>query len=109
MLHSDYNILTLKDLPPSGTYLDKLPKDLVWYMLGYTGPKDGYIVMKRSFFNRAPPEIIKATVLHSKAELKNKYTSTDYGPQTQFIIEPVKYIFIDGKQYAAVPIEGRGD
>jgi hypothetical protein len=108
MLHSDYNLLTLKDLPPSGTYFDKLPKDLIWYMLGYTGPKDGYVVMKKPYFNRGPLTIVKATTLHTKTELKNKYISPMYyGPQ--FLIESVKYIFIDGKQYAAVPIAGKID
>jgi hypothetical protein len=107
MLHADYNLLTLKNLVPGGTYLDKLPKDLVWYMLGYTGPKDGYIVMKKPSFGRGSLQIVKATTVHTQAELRNKYMSIDYGPQ--IIIESVKYIFIDGKQYAAVPIKGRID
>jgi hypothetical protein len=108
MLHSNYNLLTLQDLPPSDTYFDKLPKDLIWYMLGYTGPQDGYIVMKKPYFNRGPLEIVKATTLYTKEELLNKYMSVNYyGPQ--FLVEKVKYVFIDGKQYAAVPIKCRID
>ena len=108
MLSSKYNLLTLEGLQPSGTYLDQLPKDLVWYMLGYTGPKDGYVVMKKPYFNRGPLTIEKCTTLATKQELEEHYISqVYYGPQ--FMVEKVKFIFIDGKQYAAVPIKGKID
>ena len=108
MLHSNYNLLTLRGLESSDTYLDKLPKDLVWYLLGYTGPKDGFIVMKKAYFNNGPLEFVKATTVQSEVELKKQFTTPMYyGPQ--YIIESVKFIFIDGKQYAAVPIKKKID
>ena len=101
-------MLTLKGLEPSHTYLDKLPKDLVWYMLGYTGPQDGYMVLKTTrnwIGQRKYTELIRATTIDSLAELQSDYSNNHYnhyGPQYE--IAKVKFIFIDGKQYAAVPV-----
>ena len=103
MLHSQYNLLTLKGLEPSKTYLDKLPKDLVWYMLGYTGPQDGYVVIKKRSYGRGDIKLVKATTVHTFKELNERYSGTlHYGPH--YLCEKVKFIYIDGKQYAAVPI-----
>jgi hypothetical protein len=104
MLHSNYNLLTLKGLSPSKTYFDKLPKDLVWYLLGYTGPKEGYVVIRQHplHYNKTS-EIVKATTVHNLQELKDYYYEP-YQYNTRYKYAKVKFIFIDGKQYAAVPI-----
>lgn len=112
MLSSDYNTLTLKGLEPSGTYFDKLPKDLVWYMLGYTGPQNGYLVLKAkySFYGGTRDhEIVKATTLASREKLRQLYPENAgvniYHQTVRHEIVPVKFVFIDGKQYAAIPVK----
>ena len=117
MLSAQYNLLTLKGLEPSNTYLDMLPTDLVWYMLGYTGPQDGHVVLKstRSLYGVARDiKIVKATTLASEESLNKKYVNNQgnqafnlYYNRTNYDVVPVKFIFIDGKQYAAIPIKNK--
>lgn len=112
MLSAQYSLLTLKGLEPSKTYFDMLPKDLVWYMSGYTGPQDGYIVFKsrRTYYGDSRDfEIVKATTLRSEESLNQEYVDDNQNlfNTTRYKVVPVKFVFIDGKQYAAVPIRNK--
>jgi len=103
-MRSDYNLLSLQDLPATNTYFDMLPKDVLWYIHGLTKPQDGHVVLRAPFISTAQGvELVSATTLQPRSALEGMYpTRPIYGPR--YFVEKVKFLFIDGTQYAAVPI-----
>ena len=109
MLRSDYNLLSIHNVPASYTYFDMLPKDVLWFIHGLTKPQDGYVVLCKPFISTVNGvEFVKGTTLHSRETLEALFPMTTvYGPR--YFVEKVKFLFIDGQQYAAIPIHKKID
>lgn len=92
----------------TGTFLDKLPKDIIQYLQRYTGPQDcfyssaivwsnGHLSTRHHRYRAWVNKTEKEAQRHSQ---KNNYGDGWRGPN----VEKGKLIFIDGKPHVAVPV-----
>lgn len=90
----------------SGTYLDKLPKDLIEYIQSFTGPIDCYYTATVIYpsYGTNTKYRFRAFVNKSKNEASILAVKKGYIGYRDPDVAPGKLIFIEGKAHIAVPV-----